>query len=284
MASPDLGSTPPGAETFAASDQSIPVAADFTLAPDYEARKAQVLSDLRPAVPVSSRQRYEASETHYNDPDREPGIVRFRMDKGVVFDPGLVGEAQTVVDTIEHLSLGGQIKELREEQGEIEERLEEREREGWSGTELVNLGGVGRVLTAIAKPSVKITDPEGFREGMGERFPEVAERRVVFTIPIQEGLQMKDGPMTPELVIELVRKLLERQRINREMQAGGLLGVKEAMLVTDLEVLRELIETDQVPLDTIETDRGLSFTPNVLPPEKSPRSRKGTDDGPVRAD
>lgn len=274
-----MAETPrPGGESFIAQK---PTLVDFTQAPDYAAKKAAALIALEPASPVNSKQRFATRETSYTNPDKFPGVVRFRSEDGEVYDPGLINEATTVVASREHLLLGGQIKELTKDRDAVGKRLKDEAELGWRGTEFDDLGGVGRSLSAIPKPAAKITDPEEFRQLMGQDFPKVAERSITVKIKIQEGHQTRAGVMSPEVIREIIETVLEKHRISKELQEVLVEWGDPETLITDLDVLRALIKADRVPLDTLKVERPFTLTPDVLPKDRSPRPQPPTDSEPA---
>jgi hypothetical protein len=280
------GTAPTGAADFVAPDAAPQ--RDFTQAPDYEAKKAAALQALEPPSPVSDNQRFDVQTTNYDDPDKDPGVVNWKIESGGGYNPGLIQEATTVERSREYIHAAGAFKAAERARNAIGKDLRPEVNAGWRGTSFDDLDGVARELTAKTERVVEVEDAEGFREGMGERFPDVAERSLTMRLRIPEGYRLRGGiPATPEALIAIFQGVLERNRFGQAMQEDRVTWKTETY-VTDLDVLRELIEADEVPLDTLKISRKVSLTPDVAPSERTPQPNEqailGGTSSAVRAD
>lgn len=260
--------------------QGIPE--EIVVSDEYQVWKKEALDDLEPEHPVGPRQRFAPQETSYDNPDRYPGVVRFRTEDGQPFEPGLIGEAEVVDASREYLLLGGQVSDLETRRTKIREGrkdsdgnlvrdgLNQRAEAGWRGTEFEDLNGTGRVLSAIPKTTAKVKDPDALRGSTGPEFPSVAKRVVTIEIEIQEGLKMGRQVMTPEVIKEIITAALEKRHLSREQQAG-FIDWRHETLIIDLDVLRELIKRDLVSPESVEIGRNFTLRPDVLPAEKTPK-------------
>lgn len=233
---------------------------------DYQNWKQDVLRKLTPPHPVSSRQRFANQETHYDNPDREPGVVRFRVEDGEPFEPDLVGEAEAVQGSREYLLVSGKISDLNIKKNEIKDELTKKAEQGWRGTEFEDLGGTGRALSAIPQRSATVTDRDLLILTTGEDFSRVAETVLNLSVKMPEAHKIRGKVMQPEDLVGIINAVLAKARLAGEWTRQS--------IVRDIDVLRELIERDLVSPESVEIDRSFILRPDVLPTERTPKPQE----------
>lgn len=239
---------------------------DLVKSEEYQSWKREALDALEPGHPVSSRQRFETQDTHYGNPDMEPGVVRFRTESGEPFETTLVGEAEAVQDSRDHLILSGRMAAIKAESEEVKKRLVDKAQEGWRGTEFDDLNGIARALSAIPERKAQVKDRDLLGLTTGDDFPKVAETIVDLTVHVPEGLRVRGRVIQPEDLVRIINAVLEKNHLTGDWS--------QKTVITDLDVLRQLIELDRVAPDSVEISKDFTLRPDVLPRERKPKPQE----------
>lgn len=237
---------------------------------ELDEKRIKALSDLEPPHRINTRQRFGEQETNYDNVDRYPGVILWRVEEGQVYDPSIVQEAITAQSSITYLKLGDQIDDLKKEQQKNGDALRDEVPRNWNGTIIMDLDGVRRSLTAKEERSAKVTDQNLLYESTDPAdFAKVARRKVIYEVEIEEGLVMTGGTMTPELIIEILNNALNKAKLSPELRSR-LINSKTETVFSDLDILRDLIIANKINLDAIETNRKINLVPDNLAADKKP--------------